>query len=1131
MVTVVFADLVGFTTFSETADPEHVKHLVDTCFEVMAREVTAFGGQVDKIVGDALVAMFGAPVTHEDDAERAVRCALQMQAQLAGLREREGLLIEMRVGINTGEVLVGALRGGGDYTAMGDVVNTASRLQTVAQPGQVVVGPSTYTATRDAVRYSPLGALAVKGRERLVDAWVALDALAPPGTRQRRERTPFVGRDTEIALLRGIFASAEAHHRAHFVLVTGDAGVGKSRLVEEASEEAIADHGARILRGRCIPYGEDVWWPITEAVRDACGLEGDEGPEETRARIVSTVAAATSKPETDPEVDRITRALLYPLGHAEELHDIDPTRARDDVMRSLQVLLSGMTREHMLVVVLSDLHWADDLVLDSIDRLLEGLRALPLVLLATARPELLERWQPRPGRHNLVVLNLDPLDLEAVTTIAQRLLPDQLDDDIADLLYERSGGNPFFVEELVALLREQSPEPTSVLADLQAADLPATLRGLVSARLDALAADERNVLEDCAVVGAHGTESALRALTEARDDPTDVRDALERLSNRGLVELEDGEYSFVSEVVREVAYATLTKAERARRHVVLGEWLAQVSPHEGSAAALVERAAHHYGTAAELLQELGSLEGISPDLADRALQVLERAAARATDAEIWRSAFRLYDRCLALLPASAPDEVRHRLLLGRATALAEQREITAAGDDIQTVLNHPDVPPRVVARACTILGGLRQKEGDYEGALAILADAIERWRRLADDRGLAIALRARGMTLLFSGDLDAADEDCREALELYRRAEDRRGEAWSIQNLSTIAFFRGDPARAEERLAVASDRFRELGDWGGLNWSTSLLAWVRFQQGRRHEAEQLALEALPESEERGDRYVTGLLDLLLGSIALWSGRITTAVERADQALARFRAINDPWAIGQAQALAIRALAAAGRISDALACLPPGEGAPRPRPAPLVPRAQMLAHIGSPEAQSEIARIGAPDAAARGVLMDTEFRRTLGLVLLQAGRVNDALTELEGAVAALGDVNVATDAVLALTYVAAGRSAEAGTLVAAHDGDERATYLDRLWLGLAGAFVELQTGAPTALDSFDALVEDADRTDSRLDQALAHLARAHAAESLGAAVAGTARAEADRRLRAIGLEAPGWDRVFSLAARQ
>ncbi|HEY5164444.1 MAG TPA: adenylate/guanylate cyclase domain-containing protein, partial [Acidimicrobiia bacterium] len=372
VVSVVFADLVGFTSYSEFSDPEHVKALVDECFEALSADVIAYGGQVDKIVGDALLALFGAPVAHEDDAERAVRCALRMQQTLAALREERDLTVELRVGVNTGVVLVGALRTGGDYTAMGDVVNTASRLQTVAEPGRVVVGPDTHAATHHAVQYEPLGALTVRGRSEPVEAWLALSAPVPPGTR-RRARTPLVGRDAEMGLLSAILDTALTRSRAHLVLLTGGAGVGKSRLASEVAARARDQHEASVFEGQCVPYGEDIWFPIAETIRTVCHLPANATHDAAREGVYAAVAKASGRPPDDPEVARTGSGLLYLLGYAEAFHDVDPGRARDDALRSGQALFGQLASERPVVLVLSDLHWADDLVLDLVDRLLGAL--------------------------------------------------------------------------------------------------------------------------------------------------------------------------------------------------------------------------------------------------------------------------------------------------------------------------------------------------------------------------------------------------------------------------------------------------------------------------------------------------------------------------------------------------------------------------------------------------------------------------------------------------------------------------------------------------------------------------------------------------------------------------------------
>src|SRR5437764_8124653 len=272
LVTVLMADLVGFTGMAAGTDPEQVKGLVDHCFERLVADVTTFGGRLDKIVGDQIIALFGAPVAHEDDAERAVRAALRMHETLAGMRPDLAVPVSIRIGINTGEVLVGAMRAGGDPTAMGDVVNTAQRLQKLGAPGDVIVGSATEIATRDAIHYEPLGAVTLRGRDEPVHAFRAVDALAPPGRRRMRRRAPFVGRDAELSTLRGLTTMAVTRERAHLVLLVGDAGVGKSRLASELGDIAACDLGAYVLNGVCLPYGDpNAFGPIAEALRQAAG--------------------------------------------------------------------------------------------------------------------------------------------------------------------------------------------------------------------------------------------------------------------------------------------------------------------------------------------------------------------------------------------------------------------------------------------------------------------------------------------------------------------------------------------------------------------------------------------------------------------------------------------------------------------------------------------------------------------------------------------------------------------------------------------------------------------------------------------------------------------------------------------
>jgi class 3 adenylate cyclase len=467
LVTVLMADLVGYTSMAETADPEHVKNFVDRCFQRLVADVTAFGGRLDKIVGDQIVAQFGAPIAHEDDAERAVRAALRMRDTLGVLARETGNDVRMRIGVNTGEVLVGALRAGGDPTVMGDVVNTASRLQTAAAPGQVLVGFTTYSATRGAVEYEALGPLAVKGREEPVEAFAAVTTTARPGHRPVG-RTPLVGRDAELGALRNVLDVAARRSRAHLVLLYGDAGVGKSRLAGELTTYARSQHGANVLLGPCVPYGDtNVFAPVAEVLRHACAIDGAANAATLRLKVTDSVVTTLDLPAESPETERLVEGLLYIIEGAAR-RDVDPGRARDDAMRAAITFIDGFGATTPLVVGFADLHWAADPVLEFIDRLLARLRGRPIVVIGTARPGFETRWSPTPGRHNQLIVHLDPLDDQDTRALIEALFCGEVSEDVIDFLSERSGGNPFFVEELAGLVRDSADDGASPSLDSDA---------------------------------------------------------------------------------------------------------------------------------------------------------------------------------------------------------------------------------------------------------------------------------------------------------------------------------------------------------------------------------------------------------------------------------------------------------------------------------------------------------------------------------------------------------------------------------------------------------------------------------------------------------------------------------------
>ena len=889
IVTVLFADVVGFTPMSEDLDPEQVKRMLDRCFEGLSADVLAHGGRVDKIVGDEIMAVFGAPVAHEDDPERAVRAGLQMQRTLVDHSEETGSKVRMRIGINTGEVVVGGLRGGGDVTALGDVVNIAKRLQSSAEPGDVLVGPATYASTREVIGYDDVESVVIKGRDAPVDAWRALEALGPPGFRPGRVRTPLFGRKAELGMLWQALGTSVSQRNPHLVLLVGEAGVGKTRLVEEAVEMAKVQHDALVIEGRCLPYGEaNPWWPIAEALRQACGIDPDDPADVAASKCREAIAGVMGATGEGVEASRVSDGLLYLMGFEASLHELEPSRARDEAVRSIQHSLAANARQGPLVIVLSEIHWADQLVLDLIDTMFERLRDLPILLLATARSELYDRWTPRLGRYDLHVVNLQPLNEEASAEIVKTLLGQDASPQLVDLVVQRAGGNPLFLEELVAILGETDMGA----AGLDGTELPATLRGLVAARLDALDRLERSVLEDAAVVGRRGQIDALVALGDTRGS-SDGRTWITTLQQKDLLVVADGEFEFKSDLVRDVAYETLTKSERGRRHAAVADWLAEYANRTERSEEHLERIAHHFAQAAQLVREIGTIDGVPDDVAERGLVWLERAADRAEERETSAVSLHLLDHALTLIGDDQPAR-RASFLVKRARGRSASRDMPGAYADVEAVLEIArDIDDSsLVAQALTVRGETEQREGEYERSVATLVEAVDCWRDAGDRRGEAEALRLSGFTRIQQGRLDEAESAVSEALAISKELQDRRGVAWGLQNLAWVSFSRGDYDLAEERLRTAAELFDEIGDFGGQGWAFGLLGYVWFFKGRLNEAATIAEQGLEWTREIGDRWAHGMMLNLLAGIRLWQGRTNESLQQSTEARQVFVEIDD-----------------------------------------------------------------------------------------------------------------------------------------------------------------------------------------------------------------------------------------------
>ena len=1051
IVTVLFADIVGFTGLAERMDPEQVKRLVDECFERLVEVVTEFGGGVDKILGDGMLVLFGAPVAHEDDPERAVRAALKMQQTVEHFGETSPLVgddvVRMRIGINTGEVLVGTLAGT-DYTAMGDVVNTASRLQGAAPPGGVVVGETTHHLTAHVVRYEPLGDMQARGREQSVAAWLAVEPTARPGAaRPRRREVPMVGRQAEMAIARAVFDLVTRTDRGAVLHVNGENGVGKTRLLDEVLGQVSANDEMFLLEGTCLPYGEsNVWWPMATALSTYLdldpALDGDQARDAVRnhAREVFPWVSET-------DATRLVEVVMHLLGYPSEIDTMEPAHAKATIHRFVGRVFDARAEEHLMVLRIDDLHWADPMLLDLLEHLVLTAGRRRFVLVTSMRPGADVAWPPQSDRTSTLSITLQPLDRAATDELVSSLFDEQPSASLLDAMYERSGGNPLFAHELVALRQVGGGRD----------DLPDSLRTLIAARLDQLTPDQRQVIENAAVLGTSGTIAALERFATQMGQ-TLVLHTFRELEELGLLDVRGRRWTFRSESVRDAAYQTLTKAARARRHAGVALTL--------SGAGLLDDRAHHAAMAAELVAELGAVDGVPTDIADTAIELLGKAAAKAAESGSLRMAVRHATRALDFAEnRPVPTLQLATLLLVRATANTQKRNFDAASTDIAALQSMAlQLGDRTLeAQAYRLRGSLSQMAGRMDDARRDLGEAVALLRSGPRTDLLAQALRVRGFIEVFGGSLQDAEWFFGEAETLYQTLGDERGLAYVEQHRAWIAFFSGDLVTARERLDRAATTHERVGDRTGVDWALGLLAFVEFIERDLEAAEELAHRVAEDAAQRGDDWAVGMMEALLADLRLWQGRLHDAATYAETARGRFKKLADRFGMIQALAPLIRAQIALGRTAAAMRTgeellAQGGSGVTGFYPALTVAGAAMHRGNGAIAvdlaakalaAMNELGMSGPASATGEALLV-------MAVGQVQLGQVDDALVTIAGLGDGTGHHPFAL-AASAIVDAAAGRTAEALTLADAVAHADGATYLDQVLAYVAAAGAAARTG--------------------------------------------------------------------------
>ena len=649
IVSVVFVDLVGFTSRSERLDPEEVRAILTPYHGTVRDELESFGGVVEKFVGDAVMAVFGAPTAHGDDPERAVRAALSVRDAVAALNaEQPELELRIRGAVNTGEAVVtlSARPALGEAMVAGDVVNTASRLQQHAPVGEIIVGEETYQATRNAIEYEPVEAVTAKGKATPIEAWRAVAAASATGERNL-STTPFVGRSREVGLLDATWERVARERRPHLITVLGPPGVGKSRLAAEFTER-IAERGGRVVRGRCLPYRErSAYGAFAMQVKELAGIFDSDDVAVATGKLRTLVQRLVGAEEAEAVAGHVAILLGY------ETKATAPDR--DSLFQSVRLFIEAGSRDEPTAFVFEDIHWADSALLDLIELLAARLHDLPVLLLTLTRPELLDARPAWGG--GLLAYNALPLEPLAGSDAAQLALHLLGADTKAAQVAEAAEGNPLFIEQLAAVMSESgAPAET----------LPTTIRGLVAARLDALPAQEREVILDASIVGRIFWRGALERIAR---DPACLADALAGLEQRDLIRRDtvsriegDVQWSFKHVLIRDVAYDLQPRARRREGHRHIAEFIEQSTAEVGEAGAALAR---HWRGAGEL---------------EHAVRHFVAAAEEAERGWAKNLAVALYKEALDMTPAEDTERVR---FLRRRLAVAQSAYFHV--DDVQVL--------------------------------------------------------------------------------------------------------------------------------------------------------------------------------------------------------------------------------------------------------------------------------------------------------------------------------------------------------------------------------------------------------------------------------------------------------------
>jgi class 3 adenylate cyclase/tetratricopeptide (TPR) repeat protein len=926
VVTVLFADLVGFTSRAEQMDPEDVAAELSRYHTQVRGELERFGGTVEKFIGDAVMAVFGAPVAHEDDPERAVRAALAVRD-----RAREEEELELRIGVNTGEALVTleARPEAGEGMAAGDVVNTAARLQAAAPANGILVAEATHRATQDVIDYREADAVTAKGKAQPLAVWEVVDARSSLGVDvEQAPRARLVGREREVGLMREAFQRAREEQEPQLVTLVGVPGIGKSRIVYELSRLVDADPELVTWRqGRCLPYGDGVtFWALGEIVKAHAGiLESD-----TREEVKDKLHEAVSDARLESHLGSLVGLGAGELGGGDR---------RGEAFAAWREFFEALAEEGPLVLVIEDVHWADDDLLDFVDHLVEWASGVPILVVATARPELFER---RPtwggGKPNALTISLSPLSNEETARligelIEQPLMPAETQSE----LLSRAGGNPLYAEQYARILLERG----------ELAELPETVQGIVAARLDLLEPEQKALLQDAAVLGKTFWAGGLATVSDL--DREAVEERLHGLGRRDFVRrerrtavAEETQYAFLHVLVRDVAYGQLPRAERAGRHRRAAEWIESLGRPEDHA----EMLAHHYLSALELARAAG---GEDEALVERARITVRAAGDRALGLNAFAAAVRLYSQALKL--STAGDQGRAELLFRFGRALHQTGDDRAEGvlENAIEALVAAGSPDRAaearaylselwwdrgkrdrafeqIARARELLG-----DEDSEARARVLA-GLARQQMLADENAdairtgrdaLAIAerlglddVRAHLLNIVGTARYKLGDTggmaDLEKSIEIALEIDSPTA-GIAYNNLGAMYAGIGD-VRLDQEMRQESFRLAErFGDGRAIRFQRGVRLQHLYYRGHWEDALREADAFIAECEAGAPHYLEPSARLIRALLSLARDAGGTAMEEARQAEETAREAKDPQIVTPTLAVRLRAETELGNL--------------------------------------------------------------------------------------------------------------------------------------------------------------------------------------------------------------------------